>query len=110
MGKSELMMMHKPFGDNYEKAATQLDTLRDAEELLFKRLKISRFGEWRFWQLIVHPTLFWSYVEESSSYLENIYNTINCEFGEYHYEILKNVSNVSFSTFQIAKTVNVKFR
>ena len=110
MGKSELMMMHKPFGDNYEKAATQLDTLRDAEKLLFKRLKISRFGEWRFWQLIVHPTLFWSYVEESSSYLENIYNTINCEFGEYHYEILKNVSNVSFSTFQIAKTVNVKFR
>ena len=112
MGKSEQMMMHRLFGDNYEKAATQLDALRDVEKLLFKRLKISRFSEWRFWQFIVHPTLFWSYVEESSLkiYLENICNTINCEFGEYHYEVLKNVSNVLFSTFQIAKTANVEFR
>ena len=39
MGKSEQMMMHKLFGDNYEKAATHFDSLRDGDELLFKRLK-----------------------------------------------------------------------
>ena len=34
-GKSEQMVMDKLVGDNYEKAATQLDILRDAEKLLF---------------------------------------------------------------------------
>ena len=95
IGESEVALMLKIFGSSYSQGMVELDDIIIKNKNLFERMVLTRFlSQIRFWQFFVHPTFFWSFIESTTDMKENIYDKLSSKFGEYHYEVLCNVSFV----------------
>ena len=95
IGESEVALMLKIFGSSYSQGMLELDDIIIKNNNLFERMVLTRFlSQIRFWQFFVHPTFFWSFIESTTDMKENIYDKLSSKYGEYHYEVLHNVSYV----------------
>ena len=95
IGESEVALMLKIFGSSYSQGMVELDDIIIKNKNLFERMVLTRFlSQIRFWQFFVHPTFFWSFIESTTDMKENIYDKLSSKYGEYHYEVLRNVSFV----------------
>ena len=95
IGESEVTVMVKIFGSSYSQGMVELDDIIIKNKNLFERMVLTRFlSQIRFWQFFVHPTFFWSFIESTTNIKENIYGKLSSKYGEYHYEVLRNVSFV----------------
>ena len=95
IGESEVALMLKIFGSSYSQGMLELDDIIIKNNNLFERMVLTRFlSQIRFWQFFVHPTFFRSFIESTTDIKENIYDKLSSKYGEYHYEVLCNVSFV----------------
>ena len=95
IGESEVALMLKIFGSSYSQGMVELDDIIIKNKNLFERMVLTRFlSQIRFWQFFVHPTFFWSFIESTTNIKENIYGKLSSKYGEYHYEVFRNVSFV----------------
>ena len=95
IGESEVTVMVKIFGSSYSQGMVELDDIIIKNKNLFERMVLTRFlSQIRFWRFFVHPTFFWSFIECTTDKKENIYDKLSSKYGEYHYEVLRNVSFV----------------
>ena len=95
IGESEVALMLKIFGSSYSQEMVELDDIIIKNKNLFERMVLTRFqSQIRFWQFFVHPTFFWSIIESTTNIKENIYGKLSSKYGEYHYEVFRNVSFV----------------
>ena len=87
----EVALMLKIFGSSYSQGMVELDDVIIKNKNLFERMVLARFlSQIRFWRFFVYPTFFWSFFESTIDIKEKI----RSKYGEYHYEVLRNVSFV----------------
>ena len=95
IGESEVALILKIFGSSYSQGMVELDDIIIKNENLFGRMVLTRFlSQIRFWRFFVHLIFFWSFIESTTDIKEDIYDKLSSNYGEYHYEVLRNVSFV----------------